>query len=990
MIAMIAPPRYLPVVFALGTIAIASAACSKNQPTKDELLSRANDFLAAGQYDKAEAEYRNVLRTAPADPVANGRLGILYYDQGELVQAFPLLTKAAELRPEDPQVQLKMGQAYLSVQDFPHAREAALRVLGTRQGDENALLLLADAAVAPNDIEETRKVLESLREKDTDRPGYHLALGQLALRQNDPARAESEFKAAQQLDPNSSAVHFSWANLYLIRKDLKAADQALKAAADLSPLRSFRRMRYADFKLQTGAVAEAKTILEEVTGKAPDYLPARVRLMKIACGEHRDDDCAARVKNVLAQDPVNYDAVLIDGNLNLAKGETKNAIREFEFLSNVYPRSAQVRYALAAANLLNTQDTNAVDNAINSLNVALSLDPQFDQATLLLAELRIRKGQYTTAVDALTQLIKERPQVAQAHLLLARAYLAQRNGGQALAVYRHMAELFPKDPQPPYLIGTILAQGKQPDARKEFEKSLEISPDYLPAMEELVNLDIAEKQYATALDRVQKQIDKNPKLAPAWGVRAKIYLAQQDLTHAEADLLKAIELDPKLERGYVLLAQLYVASNRQEQAIGKLNAFVAKNDKDVITLMQLAMINDQLQHFDAARDAYEKLLAVDPKFAPALNNLAIIYSEHLGRPDTAYDLARRAREAAPQEPHLADTLGWVLFKKGEYDNALQLLQESAGKVPENPEVQFHLGMAHYMLGDEGPARIALQKAADAPTDFPGKDEARQRLALLAIDARTASPAARTELENYLRERPNDPEALVRLARLQERDGTVDQAVKTYEKIVDAYPQFASATRQLALLYGQRSVDDKKAYDVVLKARQAYPDDPELAKAAGILGYRRGNYSQAAEQLQQVIAKRKDDPELLYYIGMAHYQLKQYPEAQGELQRVLGMNLPATFAEEARRALDDPEFAKALGVLDYRRGNYSQAAEQLQQVAAKRKDDPELLYYLGMAHYQLKKYAETKGELQRALDMNLPPELAENARRALSDCCKELK
>ena len=62
-----------------------------------------------------------------------------------------------------------------------------------------------------------------------------------------------------------------------------------------------------------------------------------------------------------------------------------------------------------------------------------------------------------------------------------------------------------------------------------------------------------------------------------WALRGKIYLAQRDFTHAEADLSKAIELDPKLGPAYMLLAQLYVASNKQDQAIEKLNALVEKN-----------------------------------------------------------------------------------------------------------------------------------------------------------------------------------------------------------------------------------------------------------------------------------------------------------------------------------------------------------------------------------------------------------------------------
>jgi Flp pilus assembly protein TadD len=208
------------------------------------------------------------------------------------------------------------------------------------------------------------------------------------------------------------------------------------------------------------------------------------------------------------------------------------------------------------------------------------------------------------------------------------------------------------------------------------------------------------------------------------------------------------------------------------------------------------------------------------------------------------------------------------------------LQESAAKQPGEPEVQFHLGIALYMLGDEGAARVALQKAVDANEVFPGKDEARAWLALLGIDVGKACPAVRTELDNYLRNRPKDPGALARLAALQERDGDEDRAIKTYEKLLDADPSYAPALRQLALLYGQNLKDDSnpadisKAYDVVTKVRQTYPDDADVAKTLGILSYRRGYYPRSLELLMEAKAKRPDDAELLYYLGQATIALNQ--------------------------------------------------------------------------------------------------------------------
>ena len=292
-----------------------------------------------------------------------------------------------------------------------------------------------------------------------------------------------------------------------------------------------------------------------------------------------------------------------------------------------------------------------------------------------------------------------------------------------------------------------------------------------------MNLDLSEKQYAAAMDRVQKQIEKDATLAQLWGLRAKIYWAQQDVTRAEADLLKAIELDPKLEPAYLLLAQLYVSSNRQDQAIEKLNGFVEKN-KTVPALLQLAEIQEQVKNFPAARDAYEKLLTVSADFVPALNNLAVLYSEHLGQ--ARYCLRPRKERASlprmiPTMPirsagscsrrATTPTLCRCCRKRGQGDG---------------PDIQFHLGMAHYMLGDEVLARAALQKAADASADFPGKRST--TATRFAGDRRWNSKSGtRTELEDVLRQWPNDPAALIRLAQLQLRDGDTDQAVKTLEK-----------------------------------------------------------------------------------------------------------------------------------------------------------------------------------------------------------------
>ena len=59
--------------------------------------------------------------------------------------------------------------------------------------------------------------------------------------------------------------------------------------------------------------------------------------------------------------------------------------------------------------------------------------------------------------------------------------------------------------------------------------------------------------------------------------------------------------------------------------------------------------------------------------------------------------------------------------------AVSLLQEAAEKLPENPMVQYHLGMAQFKNGDRLKGKKALEAAFQLSPDFPGSEEAKATL-----------------------------------------------------------------------------------------------------------------------------------------------------------------------------------------------------------------------------------------------------------------------
>ena len=82
--------------------------------------------------------------------------------------------------------------------------------------------------------------------------------------------------------------------------------------------------------------------------------------------------------------------------------------------------------------------------------------------------------------------------------------------------------------------------------------------------------------------------------------------------------------------------------------MSQLQAVLSKNPNNTSALMTLALVYEQMKDYPKARDAYEKLLSIQPNFVPALNNLAYLYTEHLNNLDKAYELARKARDLQGQ------------------------------------------------------------------------------------------------------------------------------------------------------------------------------------------------------------------------------------------------------------------------------------------------------------------------------------------------------
>ena len=119
-------------------------------------------------------------------------------------------------------------------------------------------------------------------------------------------------------------------------------------------------------------------------------------------------------------------------------------------------------------------------------------------------------------------------------------------------------------------------------------------------------------------------------------------------------------------------------------------------------LALVGMVYQQYGDVEKAQVAYCGFGATE---APAANNLRTSTPRKVGT-KKRHSSSLRLPGKSLQEPNIADTLGWILYKRGVYQRALGLLTESAGKLRKRV---VHYGMVHSQLGHIEEARDALTR-----------------------------------------------------------------------------------------------------------------------------------------------------------------------------------------------------------------------------------------------------------------------------------------
>jgi tetratricopeptide (TPR) repeat protein len=127
-------------------------------------------------------------------------------------------------------------------------------------------------------------------------------------------------------------------------------------------------------------------------------------------------------------------------------------------------------------------------------------------------------------------------------------------------------------------------------------------------------------------------------------------------------------------------------------------------------LMKLGDEYWRIEMLGEAEKAYQEAIRLDKKNAWAYNDLGYMYAEKGIKLQQALVLTLQAMDMKPNEGMIVDSVGWVYFKRGDKNRAIEYLMKAVDLVPDDPELRCHLGMAYESSGNPEGALIEYAKA----------------------------------------------------------------------------------------------------------------------------------------------------------------------------------------------------------------------------------------------------------------------------------------
>ncbi|MGB9611995.1 MAG: tetratricopeptide repeat protein, partial [Bryobacteraceae bacterium] len=398
--------------------------------------------------------------------------------------------------------------------------------------------------------------------------------------------------------------------------------------------------------------------------------------------------------------------------------DAARALEEFRRLVKDVPGNPVIRYNLGLALLANRK----MDEARTAFLEAARMQRNFLEPRLALAQMALDREQWRELQQTAADILTINPRHPEGRYYRAAAYTGLGNYEESRKILLELLKEFPNYREAHLQMAYLdLAERRYSAAEARLKELYEKTKD-VRALNGRVEVELAQNRQKEALRLAQGELDRNPDDARIRLLVARTALRVADYPLAVRELVRLAERDPNWDYLYLLLGQAHQLNGDLARAILAFQRALQVTPNHLEATLRLAYAYESAGQVKEAMAAYRKALEIQPNTPIAMNNLAYLLSEHGGDLDEALKLAQLALQRVPQQPYIADTVGWVFYRKNDIEAAMQIFQGLVRKYPDEPAFRYHLGAALLRKGDKARAKAELQAALNnnPPADMEKK------------------------------------------------------------------------------------------------------------------------------------------------------------------------------------------------------------------------------------------------------------------------------
>jgi tetratricopeptide (TPR) repeat protein len=431
-------------------------------------------------------------------------------------------------------------------------------------------------------------------------------------------------------------------------------------------------------------------------------------------------------QKALKIDSLSKDVLIKSGNINVRMGNEKEAINNFKkvlsidsshpqafelicFLYNkIKDKNSLLDFIENYAEKVEMTDDLAVKiagyYAENQLkekakywaNIAMVINPNNQNAKILLSQMDIQWGNKNEALKSLKKLYEENPTNLNM-LFQVLNMLRQEKAFDTIIKYINESEV--KD----QVLNLFLGEAHYnlthyPKAQEAFNQ---VKINRFDIYYELIAADTEFRleNYETALVHFTSIQERAPQIAEGYYGAALSLMEQKDYKEAELILRKGLIKASNKSILYPTMTEVMLRLQRQSEADEYLDLALKEAENNPALLVNLAYSYQNMKQFKKSDELFEKAIALNPDDHSTLNNYSYSLADRNIRLNEALKMIEKALQYEPNNGFYLDTMGWIQFKLKNYELARKFIEKAAEQRGDgvSAEVLEHLGDVYQAL-----------------------------------------------------------------------------------------------------------------------------------------------------------------------------------------------------------------------------------------------------------------------------------------------------